>query len=177
MVKNPSAMRQTWFYSWGGKIFCRKAWKPTPVFLLGEFRGQRSLAGYRPWGHKEMDTTEQLSTHSSTYFENGKLNVTTKKGDFQVRPVKSLITVHSQQRFILHLMSYVPCIFTAWPYFKTLDSSSLLMRDRSCVCPWKHRHMMAPNGWHSKQIFIWVLYFTILNFTIIFRNSKTQTHS
>jgi len=25
-------------------------------------RGQRSLAGYSPWGHKESDTTEQLST-------------------------------------------------------------------------------------------------------------------
>ena len=24
--------------------------------------GQRSLAGYSPWGHKESDTTEQLST-------------------------------------------------------------------------------------------------------------------
>ena len=28
--------------------------------------GQRSLAGYSPWGHKESDTTEQLST-TSTY--------------------------------------------------------------------------------------------------------------
>ena len=24
--------------------------------------GQRSLVGYSPWGHKELDTTEQLST-------------------------------------------------------------------------------------------------------------------
>ena len=29
--------------------------------LPEEFRGQRSLAGYSPWGHKESDTTEQLS--------------------------------------------------------------------------------------------------------------------
>ena len=34
---------------------------PTPVFLHGEFHGQRSLAGYSPWGHKESDTTESLS--------------------------------------------------------------------------------------------------------------------
>ena len=32
----------------------------TPVFLPGESHGQRSLAGYSPWGHKELDTTEQL---------------------------------------------------------------------------------------------------------------------
>ena len=40
-------------------------WQPTPVFLPGEYRGQRSLGdrrlGYSPWGHKELDTTEQLS--------------------------------------------------------------------------------------------------------------------
>ena len=27
---------------------------------------QRSLAGYSPWGHKESDVTEQLSTHPCT---------------------------------------------------------------------------------------------------------------
>ena len=30
----------------------------TPVFLPGESHGQRSLAGYGPMGHKELDTTE-----------------------------------------------------------------------------------------------------------------------
>ena len=30
----------------------------TPVFLPGEFHGQRSLVGYSPWGRKEVDTTE-----------------------------------------------------------------------------------------------------------------------
>ena len=36
------------------------AWQPTPVFLPGESQGQRSLAGYSPWGCKESDTTERL---------------------------------------------------------------------------------------------------------------------
>ena len=38
-------------------------WHPvvTPVFWPGEFHGQRSLAGYSPWGHKESDMTEGLS--------------------------------------------------------------------------------------------------------------------
>ena len=39
----------------------RKKWLPTPVFLLGESHGQRSLAGYSPLGYKESDTTEQLT--------------------------------------------------------------------------------------------------------------------
>ena len=30
----------------------------TPLFLPGKFHGQRSLAGYSPWGHKESATTE-----------------------------------------------------------------------------------------------------------------------
>ena len=32
-----------------------------PVFLSGEFHGQRGLAGYSPWGCKESDMTERLT--------------------------------------------------------------------------------------------------------------------
>ena len=39
-----------------GKIPWRREWLPTPVFWPGEF-----LELYSPWGHKELDTTEQLS--------------------------------------------------------------------------------------------------------------------
>ena len=38
----------------------RRKWQLTPVFLSGELHGQRSLAGYGPWGHKELDMTEEL---------------------------------------------------------------------------------------------------------------------
>ena len=30
-----------------------KEMQPTTVFLPGEFHGQKGLAGYNPWGHKE----------------------------------------------------------------------------------------------------------------------------
>ena len=47
--------------------FCwRRKWQPTPVFLPGEFHGQRSLVSYSPWGSKELDRAEWLSRH--TYF-------------------------------------------------------------------------------------------------------------
>ena len=46
------------FDPWVRKIPCRRKWQPSPVFLPGEFRGQRSLMGYSPWGHKELDMTE-----------------------------------------------------------------------------------------------------------------------
>ena len=41
-----------------GNIPWKRKWQPTPVFLPGEFYGQRSLTGYSPWGCKESDTTE-----------------------------------------------------------------------------------------------------------------------
>ena len=46
------------FDPWIGKISWRRAWQPTPVFLPGKSHGQRSLAGYSPWGRQELDTTE-----------------------------------------------------------------------------------------------------------------------
>ena len=43
-----------------------RKWQSVPVFLPGKFHGQRNLVGHSPWGHKELDTTEQLSTHGHT---------------------------------------------------------------------------------------------------------------
>ena len=41
------------------------AWNlAAPVFLSGEFHGQRSLAGYSPWGHIDSDTTQQLNNNN-----------------------------------------------------------------------------------------------------------------
>ena len=50
--QNLSAMQETQVDSWIGKIPWRRKWQPTPVFLAGESHGQRSLAGYSPWGCK-----------------------------------------------------------------------------------------------------------------------------
>jgi len=54
MIKNRPAVQETWVRSLGRK----DKWQPTPVFLPGESHGQRSLAGFSPWGHKELDTVE-----------------------------------------------------------------------------------------------------------------------
>ena len=40
-------------------------WQPSPVFLPGESHGQKSLAGYSPWGRKEQKQLKQLSSSSS----------------------------------------------------------------------------------------------------------------
>ena len=41
-----------------GRSLEEMVWQPSPVFFPGKAHGQRSLANYRPWGHKESDTTE-----------------------------------------------------------------------------------------------------------------------
>ena len=62
MVKESALQcRRPGFHPWVKKIPWRKEWLPTPVFLPGESLVQRSLVGYIPWGHKELDMTEQLT--------------------------------------------------------------------------------------------------------------------
>ena len=57
VVKNPPANAGL-IPAWVGKIPWRRERQPTPALLPGESHGQRSLAAYSPWGHKESDTTE-----------------------------------------------------------------------------------------------------------------------
>ena len=63
-VKNPSAakeIQETWFHPCVGKIPWRTKRQPTAVFLPGKPHGQRSLVGYSPWGHEELDMTENTA--------------------------------------------------------------------------------------------------------------------
>ena len=60
MIKNLPPMQETWFDPWVGKIPQKREWQPALVFLPGKSHGQRSLAGYGPWGHKNPDRTERL---------------------------------------------------------------------------------------------------------------------
>ena len=58
LVKNPPAKQETLvpFLDWEDEDLWRRDRLPTPVFWPREFHGL-----YSPWGHKELDTTEQLS--------------------------------------------------------------------------------------------------------------------
>jgi len=56
------------FSPWVGKIHCGREWLPTPLFLPGEFHGQRTLAGYSPWGCKELDMTKQHFHYFYSWF-------------------------------------------------------------------------------------------------------------
>ena len=57
-VKNPLAVWETWVRSLGREDPLEEGEElPTPGSSPGESHGQRSLAGYSPWGCKELDTT------------------------------------------------------------------------------------------------------------------------
>ena len=47
----------------GRQTFSRRKWQRTPVFFPGESHAQRSLAGYSPGGHKELDMTWLLNNN------------------------------------------------------------------------------------------------------------------
>ena len=58
MIKNLPAKQDMRVQSLGWEEALEKEMEPIPVFLPGKSHGQRSLAGYGPWGHKELNMTE-----------------------------------------------------------------------------------------------------------------------
>ena len=79
MIKSLPAVQETWVQSLGKEDLLEKGMLPLlqqeyywsgvplpspgegngyPLFLPGEFHGQRSLVGYSPGSHKELDITE-----------------------------------------------------------------------------------------------------------------------
>ena len=68
MVKKSACQcRRCRFDPWVRKITWRGKWQPIPVFLSQKSHGQRSLAGYSLWDCKELDISEQLSTHKDIH--------------------------------------------------------------------------------------------------------------
>ena len=68
MVKNPPAMQETWVQSLGREDPLEKG-MATHSSILAWRIPQRSLVGYSPWGCKELDMTESLTTLSFTSFK------------------------------------------------------------------------------------------------------------
>ena len=53
---------------WVRKIPWRRKWQPSPIYLSGESHGQRSLAGYSPWGQRVRHGWSNLAcTHSNLF--------------------------------------------------------------------------------------------------------------
>ena len=91
---------------WVRKAPWRRAWQPPPVFLPGESHGQRSLEGYSPWGHTELDVTKPL-TQTQTH--------TGEIGDYLISRVSQTangssgtLTIHLTIHFKVHSICHSP---------------------------------------------------------------------
>ena len=103
--------RRPGFSPWVGKIPWRGEWQTTPVLLLGEFHGQRSLTG--PWlsiksmticKGLQIETTEQLThTHYTVVFKS--LSLSTK---FHIWNIYLLFII------VVQLLSHVQLFVTPW---------------------------------------------------------------
>ena len=67
MVKRLPTMRETWIRSLGWKDPLEKGMATHSSLLAWRIPAKRSLVGYSLWGHKELDTTEQLSPSVGKY--------------------------------------------------------------------------------------------------------------
>ena len=141
MVKNLPAMQETWVWSLGWEDPLEKKWQPTPIFLPGEFHGQRSLVGYSSWGLKELDTTERLThthQHQILNAENTVAQFPSWGAPYPMQP-----TLHPSQKIRRGKANIFPTSFETWPYppGKTQGQSctgSYSTRVRGRVAPGKH---------------------------------------
>ena len=62
-VKRLPVMWETWVQSLGREDPLEKEMATHSTKISRKFHGWRSLVGYSPWGHKELDTAEWLSLH------------------------------------------------------------------------------------------------------------------
>ena len=68
-AKNPPALLETQFLSLSWEGPCRRTWQPTPVSLPGESHGQRSLAGYSPWGLRVRQDWSNGAWHTTLFVQ------------------------------------------------------------------------------------------------------------
>ena len=114
--------RKPRFDSWVGKIPWKREWQPTLVFLPGEPHGQRSLAGYSPWGRSESDTAE-ATEHSCIYVNLGKLQeIMRDRGSWRVLQAVGFQSVRYDWS---DLASMHTCMYV-------------------CVCVYIHTHIYLP---------------------------------
>ena len=105
VVKISSRPERCGFDPWIGKVPWRRKWQPAPVFFPGKSHGQRSQAGYSPWGREESDMTEHTHRDLITGITAGQCVLWTENSDFSMSPKnKSLFywipLVHHSYLFI-----------------------------------------------------------------------------
>ena len=99
LVKNLPAIPILQFNSWVRKIPWKRERLPTPVFWPGEFHRL-----YSPWGHKESDTTEQLSLRAQT--ESAHLNFNSNE-TMELCDIQKKFPFNNDNSHIIYLPFYM----------------------------------------------------------------------
>ena len=111
------------FTPWVGKIPWRVKWQHAPIFLPGKLRGQRSLAGYGPWGRKESGTTERAYTHTPSWghmflLKQSNSKQTTSVDNLLVPPFsRILLLLYRRGTSLIHGAAFTP----ATPHFSSIS--------------------------------------------------------
>ena len=101
--------------SLGWEDHLRRKWEPTPVFLPGKSHGQRSLAGYSPWGHRVG--------HDYTHTRDGIVKIMASESSFSP-------SLHSKQLLLVNHWTFwfLKGILFSLAYFGIFEFS------QRCVC-------------------------------------------
>ena len=134
--------RRPGFDPWVGKIPWRSKRQPIPVLLPGKSHRLRSLVGYSPQGHKELDTTERFHFHFHFHW------VTLKVNDTPLSLCNDLgrwnLRVISWSSFFYRLLSFLS------PGGKAFSPS--------CECIYYNYQLFIPlRNWHLGEVHLPVL--------------------
>ena len=97
---------------WVGKIPWRRTWLPTPVFLPGEFHGQRSLAGYRSCSCKRVRHT--LVTTATTMEQVTLIHISIPNCSIEI-PTDQEVTCYKSEGQTVRGEQWCPCV-SLWGY-------------------------------------------------------------
>ena len=107
----------------------RREWPPTPVFWPGESHVHRSLVGYRPWGHKELDTTELLTLH----FNNPSISETQHIACIFITHSKCYSDLFSAVFFQMVIQKFKQFLSCGFYHLNTSPPGSQRQRERELV--------------------------------------------
>ena len=145
--------------------------------LAGKFHGQRRLVGYSPWGHKELDTGEWLSTHTGMDISHGAkfMDVDWSLWEFAASPKWPRKTAYKKQILITRHY-YQRCFHSTNADYSYVPNTILNTGDR--IATWINsflRENHIPEGDYIKQTnVLWILKESKITKTVVFDDNTIK---
>ena len=117
-----------------GRFPWRRERLPTPVFWLGEFHGL-----YSPWGHKESDTTEQLSLSFLSWIKHLMCTTLHAKKD------------EDESWKIIQRLNLLERLYNFWSFRNSVDIHWVSIREVWRFSGSKARVVLTPGIWPAHE--------------------------